>query len=40
VLSSNPKHPDESCTDFEMASHLRAMRLTDFDQKVPSDVEI
>jgi tetratricopeptide (TPR) repeat protein len=37
---SNPKHSDESCTNFKIASHLMAMRLTDFNQKVPSDLEI
>jgi tetratricopeptide (TPR) repeat protein len=37
---SKPKHSDASCEDFEMASHLMAMRLTDFDQKVPSDLAI
>jgi tetratricopeptide (TPR) repeat protein len=37
---SNPKHSDPSCEDFEMVNHLMAMRLTDFDQKVPSDLAI
>jgi tetratricopeptide (TPR) repeat protein len=37
---SKPKHPDASSEDFEMVNHLMALRLTDFKQKVPSDLGI
>ena len=37
---SRPKHSDVSPEDFEMVDHLMAMRLTDFDEKVPSDLAI
>jgi tetratricopeptide (TPR) repeat protein len=39
-LLSKPTHSDAGCGDFEIANHLMAMRLTDFDQKVPSDLAI
>lgn len=35
-----PKHSRASSADFEMVDHLMAMRLTEFDQKVPSDLAI
>jgi tetratricopeptide (TPR) repeat protein len=34
---SKPKHADASSEDFEIVNHLMAMRLTDFNQKVPGD---
>ena len=37
---SQPKHSDPSCEDFEIVNHLMAMRLTEFDKKVPSDLAI
>jgi hypothetical protein len=37
---SEPKLSDASCADFEIVNHLMAMRLTDFDEKVPSDLAI
>jgi tetratricopeptide (TPR) repeat protein len=37
---SNPKQPDLAFKDFEIVDHLMAMRLTDFDKKVPSDLAI
>lgn len=37
---AKPKHSAESCADFEMVNHLMAMRLADFDQKVPADLAI
>lgn len=35
-----PKHSDTSSADFEMVHHLMALRLTQFDKKVPSDLAI
>ena len=37
---SKPTHSDPSCEDFEIANHLMAMRLTEFDKKIPSDLAI
>ncbi len=37
---SNPKQPDLAFKDFEIVDHLMAMRLTDFDKKVPGDLAI
>ena len=37
---SNPKQPVLAFKDFEIVDHLMAMRLTDFDKKVPSDLAI
>jgi tetratricopeptide (TPR) repeat protein len=37
---SKPKHSGASFADFEMVNHLMALRLTDFDEKVPSDLAI
>ena len=35
-----PEHSDVSSADFEMVHHLMALRLTQFDKKVPSDLAI
>ncbi len=37
---SNPRQPALAFKDFEMADHLMALRLTSFDDNVPSDLEI
>ena len=37
---SNPKQPNLDLEEFEMTNHLMAMRLTDFNKKVPSDLAI
>ena len=37
---SNLKQPNLALEEFEMTNHLMAMRLTDFDKKVPSDLAI
>ena len=37
---SNPKQPVLAFNDFEIVDHLMAMRLTDFDKKVPGDLAI
>jgi len=37
---SNPKQPALAFKDFEIVDHLMAMRLTRFDDNVPSDLEI
>jgi tetratricopeptide (TPR) repeat protein len=37
---ARPKQPDASAADVDIVDHLMAMRLTDFDQKVPSDLAI
>jgi tetratricopeptide (TPR) repeat protein len=37
---SNPKQPVLAFKDFEIVDHLMAMRLTDFDKKVPGDLAI
>jgi len=37
---SNPKQPSLAFKDFEIVDHLMAMRLTNFDKKVPSDLAI
>ncbi len=39
-MLSKPKQSDSSHEEFEMVNHLMAMRLTDFDKKVPSDLAI
>jgi tetratricopeptide (TPR) repeat protein len=39
-ILSKPKQSDSSHEEFEMVDHLMAMRLTDFDKKVPSDLAI
>lgn len=39
-MLSNPKQPDPALEEFEMSNHLMAMRLTDFNKKVPSDLAI
>ena len=37
---SNPKKPTSAFQDFEIVNHLMAMRLTQFDKKVPGDLAI
>ena len=37
---ARPKQPDASAADIDIVDHLMAMRLTDFDQRVPSDLAI
>lgn len=37
---SNPKKPNLNFQDFEIVNHLMAMRLTQFDDQVLSDLEI
>lgn len=37
---SNPKKPSFAFQDFEIVNHLMAMRLTQFNDKVLSDLEI
>ena len=39
-MLSNPEQPNLAYEEFEMVNHLMAMRLTDFDKKVPSDLAI
>ena len=39
-MLSNPEQPNLAYEEFEIISHLMAMRLTDFDKKVPSDLAI
>ena len=39
-MLSNPKQPNQAYEEFEIINHLMAMRLTDFDKKVPSDLAI
>jgi hypothetical protein len=39
-MLSNPKQPNPALKEFEMTNHLMAMRLTDFNKKVPSDLAI
>jgi tetratricopeptide (TPR) repeat protein len=39
-MLSKPKQSDSSHEELEMVNHLMAMRLTDFDKKVPSDLAI
>lgn len=39
-MLSNPEHPDLAYEEFEITNHLMAMRLTDFDKKVPGDLAI
>lgn len=39
-MLSNPKQSNLAYEEFEMINHLMAMRLTDFDKKVPSDLAI
>jgi tetratricopeptide (TPR) repeat protein len=39
-MLSNPKQPSLAYEEFEITHHLMAMRLTDFDKKVPSDLAI
>ena len=40
TMLSNPRQPDLAFEDFEMVNHLMAMRLTHFDEEVPSDLAI
>ncbi len=39
-MLSNPEQPNLVYEEFEMVNHLMAMRLTEFDKKVPSDLAI
>jgi len=39
-ILSNPEKPDLAYEEFEITNHLMAMRLTDFDKKVPGDLAI
>ena len=39
-MLSKPKQSDSSHEELEMVNHLMAMRLTDFDKKVPGDLAI
>ena len=39
-MLSNPRQPNPALEEFEMTNHLMAMRLTDFNKKVPSDLAI
>ncbi len=39
-MLSNPKQPNPGVEEFEMTNHLMAMRLIEFDKKVPSDLAI
>ena len=39
-MLSKPKQSDSSHEEFEMVNHLMAMRLTSFDDNVPSDLEV
>jgi tetratricopeptide (TPR) repeat protein len=39
-MLSNPKQPSLAYEEFEMTNHLMAMRLTDFNKKVPGDLAI
>ena len=39
-MLSNPAQPNLAYEEFEMVNHLTAMRLTDFDKKVPGDLAI
>ena len=39
-MLSNPKQSNLAFEEFEMINHLTAMRLTHFDEKVPSDLAI
>jgi tetratricopeptide (TPR) repeat protein len=39
-MLTNPKQPNLALEEFEMTNHLMAMRLTDFNKKVPSDLAI
>jgi tetratricopeptide (TPR) repeat protein len=39
-MLSNPKQPNLAYEKLEMTNHLMAMRLTDFNKKVPSDLAI
>jgi tetratricopeptide (TPR) repeat protein len=39
-MLSNPKQPNPALEEFEMTNHLMAMRLIDFNKKVPSDLAI
>jgi tetratricopeptide (TPR) repeat protein len=39
-MLSNPKQPNLAYEEFEMTNHLMAMRLTDFNKKVPGDLAI
>ena len=40
LMLSNPEQSNLAYEEFEIANHLMAMRLTHFDQKVPSDLAI
>jgi len=39
-MLSNPKQSNLAYDEFGMTNHLMAMRLTDFDKKVPGDLAI
>ena len=39
-MLSNPKQPNLDYEEFEITNHLMAMRLTEFDKKVPGDLAI
>ena len=39
-MLSNPEQPNLTYEEFEIVNHLMAMRLIDFDKKVPSDLAI
>jgi len=39
-MLSNPKQSNLAYEEFGMTNHLMAMRLTDFDKKVPGDLAI
>lgn len=39
-MLSNSRQPNLAYEEFEMINHLMAMRLTHFDEKVPSDLAI
>lgn len=39
-MLANPKQSNLAYEEFEIINHLMAMRLTDFDKKVPNDLAI
>jgi len=39
-MLSDFKQPDSSPEEFDLTNHLMAMRLTNFDERVPSDLAI
>lgn len=40
LMLSSSDRPNLDCEEFEITNHLMAMRLTEFDKKVPSDLAI